>query len=134
MWLLPASRWAEYKLPPQMLQRGLNPRAHRGSGFADFNGDGGIDVVVSAAGGPAELWENTSPGANTWLILKLEGTKSNRDAIGAEVRIGSQMNHMTTSVGYVSSSPFRSALRDWKRSKTRSCGNQVASRHCSDPA
>lgn len=85
---------------------GEEPRAHRGSGFADFNGDGRIDVVVSAAGGPAELWQNISPGDNTWLVLKLEGRKSNRDGIGAEVRIGSQMNHVTTSVGYVSSSHF----------------------------
>jgi enediyne biosynthesis protein E4 len=53
-----------------------------------------------------ELWENISPEENTWLILKLTGTKSNRDGIGAEVRIDSQYNHMTSAVGYASSSHF----------------------------
>ncbi len=81
-------------------------RAHRGCAFADFNGDGKIDVVVSSLAEPAELWENVSPGANHWLILKLVGTRSNRDGIGARVRIGNQWNHMTTAVSYASSSHF----------------------------
>jgi enediyne biosynthesis protein E4 len=79
-------------------------RAHRGCAFADFNNDGKIDVVVSALGQPAELWKNISPAGNTWLTLRLTGTKSNRDGIGAEIRIGDQYNHMTTAVGYASSS------------------------------
>jgi hypothetical protein len=80
------------------------PRAHRGAAFADFNRDGRIDVAVSALGERAELWENISPSNNGWLILKLEGTRSNRDGIGARVRIGGQHNHMVTSLGYCSSS------------------------------
>jgi hypothetical protein len=79
--------------------------AHRGSAFADFDNDGRVDVVVSALGEPAELWQNTSPDVNHWLILKLIGTRSNRDAIGAKVRLGNQSNHVTTAVGYASSSP-----------------------------
>ena len=79
-------------------------KAHRGAAFADFDGDGAIDVVVSALGEPAELWHNTTAGAGHWLILKLKGTKNNRDGIGAVVRIGSQVNHMTTASGYASSS------------------------------
>ncbi len=79
-------------------------RVHRGSAFADFNGDGKIDVVVSAIGEQAELWENVSPEENSWLILELRGTRSNRDGIGARIRIGSQYNHMVSSVGYASSS------------------------------
>lgn len=82
------------------------PRAHRGAAFADFDGDGKIDAVVSALGEAPELWHNTSPDPNRWLILKLTGTKSNRDGIGAEIRIGSQYNHMTSAVGYASSSHF----------------------------
>lgn len=78
--------------------------AHRGLAFADFDGDGRVDAVVTALAGPAELWRNTSAGAGHWLIVKLRGVTSNRDAIGAVVRIGKQMNHMTTSSGYASSS------------------------------
>src|SRR5213078_4283256 len=78
--------------------------AHRGAAFADFNGDGRIDAVVSSLGEPAELWENVTADAGNWIIVKLIGSRSNRDAIGARIRIGSQHNHMTTSVGYASSS------------------------------
>jgi hypothetical protein len=84
----------------------LVPRAHRGAAFADFNHDGKIDVVVTALGEPAELWENITSTDNTWLILKLNGTKSNRDGMGAQIRIGDQSNHMTSAVGYASSSHF----------------------------
>jgi len=80
------------------------PRAHRGSAFADFNNDGKIDVVVASLQDKAELWENVSPDPNHWIILKLTGTKSNRDGIGARVRIGDQHNHMTSACGYASSS------------------------------
>ena len=82
------------------------PRSHRGAAFADFNRDGKIDVVVGALGEPAELWQNASPDNNAWLILKLHGTRSNRDGIGARVRIGNQVNQMTSIVGYASSSHF----------------------------
>jgi hypothetical protein len=81
-------------------------RAHRGSAFADLNGDGRIDIAVSSLGEPAEIQENMSAGANQWLIVKLRGTKSNRDGIGAELRIGKQSNLMTSAVGYASSSHF----------------------------
>ncbi len=77
--------------------------AHRGAAFADFNGDGKIDAVVSALGSPAELWENVTPGNAHWINLRLRGTKSNRDGIGARIRIGKQVNEMTTTTGYASS-------------------------------
>jgi hypothetical protein len=82
------------------------PRAHRGCAFADFNNDGKIDMVVSSLQDPAELWQNVSPDDNHWIILKLTGTKSNRDGIGARVRIGNQYNHMTTALAYASSSHY----------------------------
>ena len=52
------------------------------------------------------MWQNASPDANNWIILKLIGVKSNRDGIGARVCIGKQWNHMTSAVGYASSSHF----------------------------
>ena len=81
---------------------------HRGCAFADLNGDGKIDVVVSAIGRESEIWMNRSQNSAHWLDIALHGTKSNRDGIGARIRVvtksGVQCNHMTTSVGYASSS------------------------------
>jgi enediyne biosynthesis protein E4 len=65
-------------------------------------------VVVSAINAPAEIWINQSPGSGHWIEFKLQGTKSNRDGIGARIKVvtksGAQYNHMTTSAGYASSS------------------------------
>jgi hypothetical protein len=80
------------------------PRVHRGAAVGDLNGDGRLDVVVTALGEPAELWENTGAAGQSWLRLHLQGRKSNRQGIGAQIRIGNQWNHMTTSSGYASSS------------------------------
>lgn len=84
------------------------PRRHRGAAFGDFDGDGRIDVVVTALNAPAEIWMNRSPEPNHWLDVALTGTTSNRDAIGAVVKIvtrgGTQYNHATSAVGYASSS------------------------------
>jgi hypothetical protein len=84
----------------------LTPRAHRGAAFADFNNDGRIDAVVTSLGEAPEIWENVTPGENTWLFLKLDGTTSNRDGIGAEIRVDDQYNHVTSAIGYGSSSHF----------------------------
>jgi hypothetical protein len=81
---------------------------HRGSAMGDFNGDGRLDIVVTAISAPAEIWMNDSYETNHWLEVKLEGTKSNRDGIGALIKVvtknGTQYNHLSTSVGYASSS------------------------------
>ncbi len=85
-------------------EAGLNlTKAHRGAAFADLDGDGRIDAVVTSLGEPAELWRNVSPGSQHWIILRLHGVKSNRDGIGAVIRIFDQSAEMTTTVGYASS-------------------------------
>jgi hypothetical protein len=78
--------------------------AHRGCGVADFNVDGRLDIVVLVAGGRAQLWQNDSSPDPRWLIVRLIGTKSNRDGIGARVIVGNQVRTMTTAIGYASSS------------------------------
>jgi len=84
------------------------PRRHRGSAHGDLNGDGRLDIVVTALSAPAEIWINESPGENHWLLVALEGTRSNRNAIGARLRLvtagGVQHNHVSYAVGYSSSS------------------------------
>lgn len=79
------------------------PRAHRGALVADFDGDGKLDAIVTALGERPEFWRNVSGGSAHWLEFKLIGSKSNRDGIGAVIRIGSQWNQQTSAVGYASS-------------------------------
>jgi hypothetical protein len=78
--------------------------AHRGCGIADFDADGLLDVAVLVLGKPAELWKNESRSDNRWLTIRLQGSKSNRDGIGARVTVGEQVRTMSTALGYASSS------------------------------
>lgn len=68
----------------------LTPIVGRGSAFADIDGDGDLDVVLTQIAGPPLLLRNDQPRGHHWLRLKLTGTKNNRDAIGAwiKVRVG----------------------------------------------
>jgi len=81
---------------------------HRGCAFGDFDGDGRIDAVVTSLDRNAELWMNRSVNSNHWLEIALHGIKSNRDGIGARIKIvtktASLHNHQTSSVCYASSS------------------------------
>src|SRR6516164_2679967 len=68
------------------------PRVGRGAAYADINNDGRLDLLVATNGGPAYLFVNEAAGSaatNKSLRVKLVGTKSNRDGIGAVVKISS---------------------------------------------
>jgi hypothetical protein len=62
------------------------PRVARGAAYADIDNDGFLDVLVTTNAGPAFLFHNEG-GTNHSLRLKLVGTKSNRDGIGAVVHV-----------------------------------------------
>ncbi|MFN7993762.1 MAG: FG-GAP-like repeat-containing protein [Bryobacteraceae bacterium] len=61
--------------------------AARGAAFGDLDNDGDIDIVVSDYAAPVHLLRNQGGNRNHWLALDLRGTRSNRDAIGAKVRL-----------------------------------------------
>jgi len=83
----------------------------RGLATGDIDNDGRIDAVVTTNNGPAHVLRNETPTQNHWLTLKLVGHKSNRDAIGAEIKIttskGMQLATVTTAGSYLSSSDRR---------------------------
>ena len=59
----------------------------RGIGIADLDGDGRLDVVETNAGQPSLLYHNVTASPGHWIELQLEGTRSNRDAIGARATV-----------------------------------------------
>jgi enediyne biosynthesis protein E4 len=90
---------------------GFAPIVGRGAAYADFDNDGDIDVLISANGAPARLLRNDGGNRHNWLSLALEGTRSNRDAIGAvvTVRAGNLVQNQMVRSGssYASSSDRR---------------------------
>jgi hypothetical protein len=78
------------------------PKVGRGAAFGDFDADGDPDVVITTNGGPAFLYRNDVAPGNNVARFVLRGTKSNRDAIGATVRV------------------FAGDLRSWRMVKTGS--------------
>ena len=63
------------------------PKVGRGLAYGDFDRDGSLDVLLTTNNGPAYLYRNASAAGNHSIRFHLQGTKSNRDAIGAVVRI-----------------------------------------------
>jgi hypothetical protein len=123
--LIPARRYEEPNSVFQNLGNGMfkdvsgaagvdlqREAPHRGVAFGDIDNDGRVDMVVTVLGGGVKLFHNISEDAKHWILIKLVGTKSNRMGIGARIRIVEddgtvQWNHVTTAVGYASSSDSR---------------------------
>jgi hypothetical protein len=88
----------------------FSPMVGRGCAYLDMNGDGALDVVLTANGGPARLLRNDNRTAHHWLRLRLEGDgkRSNRSAIGARVILQAgakeQRREVASGRGYLSQS------------------------------
>jgi hypothetical protein len=87
------------------------PWASRGMAIGDIDNDGRLDAVVTENDGPAHILHNETGTQNHWLTLNLVGHKSNRDAIGAAVKImttqGQQQATVSTCGSYLSSGDKR---------------------------
>jgi tetratricopeptide (TPR) repeat protein len=89
--------------------------AARGAAFGDLDNDGDIDIVVSDYEGPAHLLRNEGGNQRHWIELDLQGTKSNRDGIGARVKLTDgngkvQYRTVSTAGSYASSNDRRVAF------------------------
>jgi len=84
------------------------PKVGRGLAYADFDRDGDLDILLTTNNGPAYLYRNDQLAGNRSIRFRLTGTKSNRDAIGALVRIFydgvSQSQMVKTGSSYLSQS------------------------------
>ena len=80
----------------------------RGAAYADFDHDGDLDILISTNNGPAYLYRNDGGNANHWLSVRLIGSTSNRDGIGAVVRVqstaGKQWSMVRSGSSYCSQS------------------------------
>lgn len=83
----------------------------RGMAIGDIDNDGRLDAVVATNGGPLHIIHNETSTSNHWLTLALVGHRSNRDGIGAEVKLvtakGAQWETVSTTSSYLSSSDKR---------------------------
>jgi hypothetical protein len=88
----------------------------RGAAFGDFDNDGDMDVLIMNVNEPPTLLRNDVPPNNHWIKIRLEGTKSNRSAIGARVlvRYGGKVQVQEVQIG-CSFLLARSAPALWNR-------------------
>jgi hypothetical protein len=84
----------------------------RGSAFGDLNNDGSLDIVATSLNETPRILMNSADSGNHWMLLKLTGHKSARDAIGARLKLTTASgrtlyNHVAISAGFMSSSDKR---------------------------
>src|SRR5205807_2577053 len=100
------------------------PYVGRGVAFADFDNDGFVDIVVANNGDPPLLLHNSGGNGSHFLNFKLVGTKSNRDAMGARVRVVgagiSQIREIAGGGSYLSQSDLRANFGVGKASRAES--------------
>ncbi len=86
-------------------------RAARGAAFGDIDNDGDIDIVINNLDGAAQLLRNDGGNANNSVLIKTVGEKSNRDGIGARVKVVSgdltQKDEVRSGDSYISQSDLR---------------------------
>ena len=89
----------------------LEAHSSRGCAFGDFDNDGKLEILIANLGEPPSLLKNTAPNTNHWLSMKLEGTGSNRSAIGARITLTAggrkQIREVTSGGSYISQSDLR---------------------------
>ena len=82
-----------------------------GAAFGDYDNDGDVDIFVSNSHGPCSLLRNDGGNLNHWLAIRTVGTKSNRDGIGARIKLTSgdlvQVREVKSSYGYLGSNDLR---------------------------
>jgi enediyne biosynthesis protein E4 len=85
-----------------------SPKVGRGLAYGDFDRDGDLDLLLTTNQGPAYLYRNDVAPGNRSLRFRLQGTKSNRDSIGAMLRVstpeGTQSRMVKTGSSYLSQS------------------------------
>jgi hypothetical protein len=88
-----------------------DPRTSRGCAFGDFDNDGDVDILVNNMNEPPSLLRNDCRTGNNWIKVKCVGTKSNRSAIGARVKVvtgkHAQIDEVMSGASYISHNDFR---------------------------
>jgi hypothetical protein len=83
------------------------PWASRGAAFGDLDNDGDMDVVISNCGQNAVILSNAVGNRNNWLRIRLTGTRSNRNGIGARVLVAGQIYEVHTAASYLAANDGR---------------------------
>jgi len=86
------------------------PVVGRGAAYADYDGDGDLDIAFTTNSGPAVLLRNDGGNTNAWIRLRLLGQGSNRDAIGARARLMDGGRTLTRTVRAASSYASQSEM------------------------
>ena len=76
----------------------LLEKSSRGAAFGDYDNDGDVDVLVINMNDRPTLLRNDTAATNHWITIRLVGTKSNRDGIGARVRVEAGQRTQTSLV------------------------------------